>query len=337
MARRDIKEDAPWKIEYELQKETMIVLIICSIVTVVGIWFSLSTQPFFCSSCHQRQSVTMRLSSHKNKSCNFCHRQRGILGMAEQRLEVLRMLAWYPADVLLLSTTITASVRNESCLHCHADISEAVIERNAIKMSHREPEQQNYLCTDCHRGIAHKDRVVGLGQSSMTVCLNCHTGDQTSDCDKCHDEDIRHRPPPEGTVWRFTHGKNWRELHGLGTLTTCEACHQGGFYCKRCHGTDIPHPESWLNVHGEDAVKMPNSCAVCHKRSYCNSCHGLDMPHPTGTFLKTHSSTVKKVGSKVCMRCHSRESCEKCHIRHIHRGVDPAIIEEVRKGLGIAD
>lgn len=328
------ERDSHWKISSVVTKGTLIILIVSLLVTATSLLFGLSTQSGFCQLCHQKEFKTWQQSSHRESACNSCHRRPGAFGIAAQRLEVVRMGARYPLG--LYRKPITASVVNESCLRCHAKVREGNVERNAIRMSHVEPERAGYRCTDCHSGVVHKKKVAGLGEPSMEICMKCHTGDQTATCETCHVERAEREPPPGDTAWRLTHGENWRKLHGMGTLTTCVTCHQSGGYCKRCHGTEIPHSAGWLNLHGKEARQLPKSCLGCHKQSFCDSCHGLKMPHPA-SFLPKHASEVKKLGLKLCMKCHSPESCDQCHTRHIHPGVNPQTIKELRRRLGLGD
>ncbi len=316
-------------------KGTLIILIVSLLVTATSLLVGLSTQPSFCQLCHQKKFKTWQQSSHQESVCNSCHQRSGILGMAVQRLEVVRMAVRYPSR-LLFPKTITAAVTNDSCLRCHTDVRQNNVERNGIRMSHIEPDKAGYRCMDCHSGIVHNKKLAGLGEPSLGICINCHTGDQTAKCDTCHVENVVLEPRSRVTSWRLTHGKNWRKLHGMGNLTTCETCHRSSAYCKRCHGTKIPHSSGWLNVHGKEAKNLSKSCTGCHKQSLCNNCHGLKMPHPD-SFLPKHASQVKKLGQKICDRCHHPDGCDGCHTRHIHPGVDPQIIEELRRDLGLGD
>jgi len=100
-----------------------------------------------------------------------------------------------------------------------------------------------------------------------------------------------------------------------------------------CHSVTMPHPDSWLNIHGDEARKSRQGCLKCHQESLCNSCHQIEMPHPA-TFLEAHPRIVGKSGTKVCYSCHQKQGCDRCHAQHIHPGLPKDALKQLRKGMG---
>ncbi|MHB0977744.1 MAG: hypothetical protein ACYC1U_11270 [Candidatus Aquicultorales bacterium] len=316
-----------------LSLETKIILAVCSLVVLVNLVVGLSPQPRFCGVCHGQEYAAWERSEHKETGCVGCHRRPNALGMIGQKAEVLGMVLKYPVG--LYRRPVTAEVANASCLSCHPSLQNSV-SRNGLVMSHKEPDKAGYRCSDCHGDMAHGGLRVADKQYAMSTCMTCHSGDQTANCDLCHVKrtSVEGRAVPTG--WQVTHGKEWQKMHGMGDVRTCEACHQSGTFCKRCHNTEMPHASSWLDTHGADAKKNRKGCELCHKQSLCDSCHGIAMPHEKG-FLAKHSSIVEKSGRETCDRCHRPDGCDTCHDRHRHPGIDTIRLQNLRRSLGFDD
>lgn len=297
--------------------------LLCLGLVFAGAVASASVSPRFCSLCHADAAVSLQASSHVTLDCDSCHVQAGTLGLLESRMQVVSMVA--AAPFVLATGGDGGSVDatgNKPCLVCHAELMPRTIQRNGVRMNHRTPEEDGWLCSDCHRGASHPNEAYSGVSYSMDKCLRCHSVgvDNLNTCSTCHIEGSEPRTT-QPTAWRATHGTNWQRTHGMGDLTTCRACHSLT-YCNACHGISLPHPANFLAAHGKTVVEnegVRDDCVVCHKGPSCDNCHGLAMPHPAG-FTKTHSAQAKD-DVELCYRCHNDASCEACHVRHTHPGI----------------
>lgn len=330
----EMRNDNGLKTDPSLLKQMIIIFVISALIIIISVLSGLSTQPKFCGTCHGQEYKSWKKSGHRASACNSCHRRPGFTGIMTQRIDMIRMVAKYRlrSDFEPSGTPIV----NKSCLRCHANLISRSMSKNGIRMSHLEPDEAGYRCVDCHGGTAHGTDKPNIKRYSMGTCLSCHNGDQTQKCETCHVETTPLERRQVSTAWRITHGKNWRKLHGMADLKTCVACHRSGDYCRRCHQTEMPHPETWANVHGEQARASLKSCKVCHTTGFCYDCHGLEMPHPN-SFLKQHPSIEKKVGQETCNRCHQPDSCNVCHSLHIHPGIKPDAISDLRRKAGLGN
>ena len=103
----------------------------------------------------------------------------------------------------------------------------------------------------------------------------------------------------------------------MGILSTCSACHNEKKDCVSCHnGVAMPHAADWVTAHGATVKTLgEKSCLQCHTKAYCSTCHQIQMPHPAN-FIATHPKAVAKNGTQTCFNCHSVQNCQACHIAH---------------------
>lgn len=288
-------------------------------VAIVAGPLTLASPPS-CGVCHVPAVALAQMSSspHASVRCEKCHSDRAALG-------ALGNSAALVSD-LLRSTGGQVSDRSwvpdDACVSCHplAQLDKAVVNRpSGLRMSHAGLGAAGYRCVDCHASVAHKVPSARISSPTMSLCAGCHNNVRASGkCAVCHTDagsvpQARQADP----VWSKTHGPNWRQLHGMGDLTTCTICHQPS-ECEKCHGIALPHDDAFLATHGATAQSTPQRCVTCHMRSFCDGCHGIQMPHPPG-FLSEHPSIAGLPGAP-CMRCHVQANCDECHIEHVHPG-----------------
>lgn len=110
----------------------------------------------------------------------------------------------------------------------------------------------------------------------------------------------------------------WAKTHGKQSNQTCAVCHPPA-KCSECHGLDIPHPNTWLGVHGGESLAKKATCAKCHNQiTFCEACHAK-LAHGIGWFAK--HGVESKAGGATCLNCHTaakNNSCEKCHAKNVH-------------------
>lgn len=285
-----------------------------------------SVRPEFCGLCHTPQYDIWKASDHEQVRCNQCHRSPSMFSIAEQRLELAGKTLRYPLG--LYRKPAKAFIFNASCLRCHKEILYKTVEKNNIRMSHKEHEEQGYRCTDCHQKTGHNES--GIQKYSMELCINCHT---VAKCETCHTKKM---VKGRTIIARKTyHANNWQQIHGAADIKTCNTCHSDFKNCKECHKTEIPHSTNWLNSHGKQAIDDQQSCMACHKQDMCNKCHqNVEMPHKPN-WLSDHIPVVKNTGEKTCYKCHHEDGCFACHERHKHPGVKKEIMKELRRKAGL--
>lgn len=211
-------------------------------------------------------------------------------------------------------------------------------------MSHSAVNEAGWSCTRCHAMVGHGEATARQTGYTMDMCLGCHStnpGNQAT-CEVCHvggmvdarPRDSRTSTDDRGfvTTWEVTHGPRSREIHGMGDLSTCKACHILQ-YCVSCHGIELPHPSGHLATHGQalvDEVTQETTCLTCHEQAACVNCHQIDMPHPVA-FLSEHDDAARERGEALCSRCHDPSTCDACHIRHVHPGIPQDHLKQLRE------
>ncbi len=266
----------------------------------------------------------MSKSAHRDADCYACH---GGADFGERWIRFGRDAT----AVFRLGRIAEASVGNHACVDCHDDLRE-VVEARGLRMSHSTCLSAVTRCTVCHADTAHPQaspaRMLDMGS-----CTSCHDGRRAPDtCATCHvgKRDV----PREGSnAWRVTHGANWKSTHGMGDLTTCRVCHADAD-CTKCH-LGVPHRSDWAATHGAEAEKAGKAkCLVCHIRALCDGCHGTVMPHPSGWLAAHPTSTTpaQAAGDGLCRGCHSETDCRECHELHVHPGIPPDKLRQLRGG-----
>lgn len=299
------------------KRRTIVTAAAVAVVTGLALLVAVGSSPAACTSCHRVLGEISEPLAHSQVGCYSCHAPRIGDKVAFKADEILRM---YPRA--LFGGAPSGPVREtarEACLSCHEDIIGAVLPGDGgYRIDHAAcaPEAS---CDGCHSMTAHGTAVRWKRQPIMEDCTSCHRLENVTDeCDACHTGKTRERRLEAGP-WQVTHGRNWRTVHGMGDLESCQTCHPDD-YCAKCHKVQVPHAKTFGAEHGDAAKTDRKSCTTCHKSDqYCTACHGIEMPHPAG-FLRQHSKIAKNTEDPVCERCHTPEDCRRCHTRHIHPG-----------------
>lgn len=275
-----------------------------------------------CGACHttdaggsQRKAVV----AHRAVACESCHAPTG--------LDRVRFVTSRTPSMLVAAATGTrpdgpgTSVPREACLRCHSDVLDRVVEANGLRMSHASGAAKA-RCDSCHGGVGHTSAEKGRVTRTyvMETCVTCHTEqDAPKDCDTCHNGKRREERLETGP-WQVTHGKEWRQTHGMGDLTQCATCHTA-VDCRSCHGVSLPHEADYGSTHGDEAKTSAGKCGQCHdKKKFCDSCHGgVAMPHGPG-YVRAHTTEAKTSSDPKCIRCHRQDDCDACHGLHVHPG-----------------
>lgn len=289
--------------------------IIISAALFILIMLSLSaygtSRPGFCKLCHQMRTRSDALDSsvHKGIGCLACHQEPGALGYAGFSIKEFTN---FP-KVFFKSGNLNASVSDKSCNRCHEAVSEAVLFKDEISISHQHFTSKGYKCVDCHNTVAHGKITARPNYPSIDKCLVCHDNKTAPKYPRLFEADKK-----GGTPWAVIHGENRMSVHGAGNLKNCQGCHSQHF-CRKCHQVDIPHPDDFTFEHGKLSMEPDASCFTCHKPSLCSDCHKTRMPHKSN-WLSVHAKQTGLIGEKACLNCHVKYECLNCHERHIHPG-----------------
>ena len=316
-----------------IQRGTIIIVAVAFAIFLINVPVSLTPSSSFCSLCHGGEHQTWKSSSHQKIPCNDCHRRPDFFAFASHRIEVLRMTGNYLTH-FFYERPVKADVPSEACQQCHSYEETKTLVVRSLRISHKEPVKAGYECTLCHSKVVHNNLVPSPDEVNMNKCLSCHNGQEAAaECDVCHLPTGRWVRRTTQGPWQLTHGEQWRRLHGMGNLNLCSVCHRRNF-CARCHGIDLPHPDSWLNLHGPIAKQNRQSCLSCHREQLCTNCHKVKMPHPA-SFLPKHAEEMRKLGKQKCLECHVEQGCNRCHTTHIHPGLPADRLERLRREVGL--
>lgn len=273
-----------------------------------------------CDVCHEMDSymTAHSESDHAGVSCAECHASSGWSALVE---DGLRAVGWIARKTAV--ETVSPSVApNEPCVGCHAGMLDESVRSDSVIVRHSDFIEEP--CVTCHGGRAH---AVG-GRHYMAIhmedCMGCHRASvgELRTCEVCHPPDAPSERTPGWSAWRASHGKSWRQTHGMGDIDECRTCHAPQ-YCVSCHGVVLPHSEDWPAVHGSEALASGGVSACtesCHSPRWCTGCHGIEMPH-AAAFLPAHGTEAERVGATVCVTCHARAACDECHLASSHPNV----------------
>lgn len=190
------------------------------------------------------------------------------------------------------------------------------------------------FCTRCHSMQASADTAAHSVHSDVS-CISCHRGVGVPGA-------VAYIPT---FVREVVDQLTPLSLAG-GTMDAapCEKCHTTIFTtpllkgehpstgCNECHGNTVhpgppaptatienPHPSDWIDFHGREATRNPESCATCHligqgsTSNTCMACHFRGQyPHPKN-WIPTHGQAQQQEGPDACTLCHAPLFCSACH------------------------
>lgn len=222
----------------------------------------------------------------------------------------------------LPATTVVPDSAFVGCFECHEDPDQHLPSDRpeTLIFNHVDHEiaSESVGCGSCHPVETHLETTTV--RPTMKGCYECHGVEAAEPlpCSSCHPLSVVPRPPSH-------QDESWGRAHAITVLdpeTSCDTCHQQPQFCDSCHGTEMPHPDGWLeDRHAAEFVDQGEAgCAMCHgptpgavARSDCDTCH-----HPGGaveeTWLVAHSDVASQDGGESCTTCHSQQTfCTACH------------------------
>jgi|GEM_PF-1058108 len=296
---------------------------------------SLSPFSFSCHPCHSTHYRTHKSSVHRDFRCSTCHSGAALFSKLDFRL----LMAAMPGYLITDGSKKTA-VGNDACLFCHRSVVNRTTQGSSgVRMSHREPLQEGYLCSHCHIKDAHPSSGLNKGFFEMLECLKCHNGVKAkNECNHCHvNTGYRVKQNNYSTVYKQIH-KDFAS-HGKNPLGSCSSCHDMS-YCATCHvmitryRVLLPHPQDWIGLHSYSTDRdNVRACYACHEKKFCFDCHGVEMPHPQN-YVRFHIDDARQAEVQKCSRCHTKESCDFCHTNHRHPGVPDELLKALRRLAG---
>ena len=267
-----------------------------------------TSSPDYCKTCHEMrpEHESWKKNSHANVTCLACHQKPGPIGWADIKIRISRMALLKTAK--RYEKPITTTVNDVSCNQCHDPTRRKTVRNYGIKMSHKEPLEAGFRCTDCHNTAGHGKNVVGAHYPSMNDCIQCHTGEKIStDCNLCHTKDVGTKPRAQSADYPKVH---------LAPPTNCRGCHSIE-PCTDCHGLEMPHPQNFREpeVHAKlAAFERKKTCQKCHDDQMCDRCHRFP-GHNEASWRVEHGPKAQGEFKAGCLNCHnrSRDFCGLCH------------------------
>jgi len=148
-------------------KRTILVttLFLVALVILIFATMHFTSQPSFCSSCHEiSQPVdSWRVGPHKTVTCLDCHANPGTVGYVTRKFQGLQ-------EVYLHLTNqepdpIVANYNTQTCIVCHTGQNQSYPNAKNIKLqpgdplapklSHNGILQDSISCLVCHRYVGH--------------------------------------------------------------------------------------------------------------------------------------------------------------------------------------
>ena len=276
-----------------------------------------------CESCHLSGEFRTDTSAspHASVDCIDCHVDDTVTGrVAFATREMFHM-------VIPIVPTLDrgfSEVPRERCVSCHEDIQGSqIVGSRGLRIKHADCAPAG-LCTDCHSITAHGASTRWPRTSQMENCYECHgQTNKITACDSCH-ERREEREIVSSGGFRVTHGDEWQATHGMGNMSSCQACHDED-KCGKCHGVGVPHKRNFLATHADFSTSKYAQCMDCHVEKFCSDCHAYPMPHSV-KFVLEHGPTVDKDGEAKCLTCHVKADCDQCHVDHVH----PVTLEQMQ-------
>lgn len=270
-----------------------------------------------CDTCHVLEPAveSWASSTHSGVSCYGCHARPGVLGAIQASAKGV---------AAQLGAARPASADSGSCLRCHRAIAREIVEVGSLRIQHSDMIAAGMDCFTCHPAVGHQQPGASgpatqtaiarptqsaptSARSRMDRCLSCHDGERAqAGCPVCHTADAT---DVTGEGWQFG---------VIPTSATCRGCHQASTTarCIRCHGLELPHPESFFGDHAKLSAGNPALCAKCHELAgtadSCQ-CHVDGQIHgKVSVWFTQHGEAARSVWPGGC-KCHSDSFCLFCH------------------------
>jgi nitrate/TMAO reductase-like tetraheme cytochrome c subunit len=321
---------------------TILAIILFTVGTVTFV--EVSSQPWFCGSCHIMQPYykSWTTSTHRNVPCIKCHIAPGVKAEAMQKFQAANMVVKYFTGAA--TTRPWAEIQDASCLRsgCHTDrLIEGKVDFKGVQFDHATHLGENrhgmqLHCTSCHSQIVQGTHIA----VTEGTCFLCHfkgrpAGQPIGGCIGCHPS-----PPtvtsPEGFV--VNHAQYVKDR--IDCLSCHNAVTQGTgaadqARCVSCHNE--PARLAKFNdptmLHSVHVTQHNIACIQCHTsldhkivslttnvQLDCKSCHSNVHQDVVklyagvgGHGVKTPAPSAMYMARVSCVGCHNAASKTPAH------------------------
>jgi nitrate/TMAO reductase-like tetraheme cytochrome c subunit len=273
----------------------ILAIILATVGTVTFV--EVSSQPWFCGSCHIMQPYykSWSTSTHRNVACIKCHIAPGVKAEAMKKFQAANMVV---KDFTgQTKTRPWAEIEDASCLRsgCHTDrLIEGRVDFKGVKFDHTKHlgeirEGMQLHCTSCHSQIVQGTHIA----VTEGTCFLCHfkgqpAGRPLGGCIGCHPS-----PPtvksPEGYV--INHAQYVKDR------IDCLSCHN-----TVTQGTGAADQARCVSCHNEPArLAQFNNSTMLHKVHV--STHNI-------ACIQCHTSLDHRI---VALTTTVELDCKSCH------------------------
>ncbi len=273
-----------------------ILTIILGAVGTVG-FVQVSSQPWFCGSCHIMQPYykSWTTSTHRDVPCIKCHIAPGIKAEAMTKIQAANMVVKDFTGAT--STRPWAEIEDASCLRsgCHSNrLIEGRVDYKGVQFDHTKHlgEVRNGMqlhCTSCHSQIVQGTHIA----VTEGTCFLCHFKDRPAGrplagCTGCHPSPPR-VTSPEGYV--IDHPQYVKDR------IDCLSCHN-----QVTHGTGAADQARCVSCHNE-----PDRLAKFNNPTLLHTVH---VTQHNIACIQCHTALDHKV---VSLTTNVELDCKSCH------------------------
>jgi len=310
-----------------------ILAIILITVGTVG-FVQVSSQPWFCKSCHIMEPYyeSWSTSSHRDVACIKCHIPPGIKSEVQQKIQAANMVVKYFTGAY--GTRPWAEISDASCLRsgCHSNrLIQGEVDFKGVRFDHAEHlgeirRGMQLHCTSCHSQIVQGTHIA----VTEATCFLCHfkgkpAGRPVATCTGCHPSPPTVTSPEGFTIDHEQYVKDRidclschsRVTHGTGEVdpARCVSCHNEP---ERLEKADQP-----TLLHRVHVTEHNLACIQCHSpiehrvvslatnvQLDCQSCHRSVHEDQQRMFAGVGGHGVERMPSSMFQ---ARVSCVGCH------------------------
>ena len=312
-----------WRWWWSSRWRKWVTLAVMVLVALPAASIELTSQSWFCNSCHIMNSYyrSWQAGKHKHVDCVECHIAPGATNYAMAKLNGLGQVV----DDLLSRTASkpSASVSDFSCMRsgCHdvAKVRASVRREGKYFFDHGKHLEMEYLgidvrCTTCHSHVKGTEHF----EVNASVCVTCHLITPGAASRAVELASMGSRPASDPAAERAgaatlptVEEGEWKPRIGAEGLASAKTPPQ---QCKSCHDAPKKAVEyRGLKVVHEEYLSYGAACESCHRNvtakpekmdsGQCFSCHdfGMERLGSVGELHQQHSGGRHKV---ECFSCH---------------------------------
>jgi nitrate/TMAO reductase-like tetraheme cytochrome c subunit len=317
---------------YFLLPIAILTIILLSVGTIGFV--EVSSQPWFCKSCHVMKPYyeSWSTSSHRNVPCIECHIPPGVRSEVRQKIQAANMVVKYFTGAY--GTRPWAEISDASCLRsgCHASrLIEGAVDYHGVRFDHAKHlgevrRGMQLHCTSCHSQIVQGTHIA----VTEGTCVLCHfkdrpAGQPLGGCTGCPPS-----PPPVTSPEGFVVDHEQFVRDRIDCLTCHNQVTQGQgnvdpARCVSCHNEPARLAQSGdpAFLHNVHVTQHNIACIQCHTpiehrvvalttsvELDCRSCHKAVHKDQQRLFAGIGGHGVARTPSSMYL---ARVSCVACH------------------------